>query len=457
MKKSILWIVSILAAIVCLAGCDRQDRSLSDPVASYEQSLSQMHTHPSLSASLQTTRLIQKGEESYPLYTSSLVQYSGLSSDGFAAQAENTALIGSYAIPYTLAFSNGESILSINEKAFTQEMSGDAFLARFAPLVTLEPANYRQVDVMKDGVKTHLFFGDALKAESWAVEQYDSLGTAGGMVTLDEEGAILRSYYTVTYTLNGFTYVLYYTAQYDYAPVSVSPDITQHSGLAVEDIQIPLLTEYASARLIHAKSVSSQLREQILCQAGRISRNELAEIYIDGAFHSADTTVEQTDHAISGETTVHTQNESFDNGEYALSINGQEATDTNALTQEDMTRYCVDTLVSSILLPEYFTQISVTQLPGSVIRLEFEADTDLAKAVFKEACQILYDDAALVKKMEESFTAGSVSGYLVVDAHTFMPSSSGYTFLGIQTMDSHGYQMSVSVDQNYSFPATKNS
>ncbi len=455
MKKPILWTVSILAIILCLTGCGRQDRSLSDPVAIYEQSSSQMNTHPSLSATLQTTQLIQKGGQSYPLYTSSTVHYSGMSSDSFTAQAENTALIGSHSIPYTLTFADGESILSINEKAFCQEMSADTFMMRFAPIVTLKPSNYAQVDVMEDGDKTHIFFSEPVAAESWAVDQYDSLGNANGMVTLDEQGSILRSYYTVTYTLDEITYVLYYTAQYDYAQISVPAASKQANRLLVEDLDIPLLTEYASARLTQARSVSSQLREAIICQAGRISRNEIAEYYIDGSFLSADTTVELTDHAVSGETTVHAQSESFDDGKYSVTINGIDQAASNVLNQEDMARYCADALVSSILLPEYFTQISVTQLPGTQIRLEFTADKALSKAVFQEACAILYEDPKLVKTMEDSYTAGSVTGYLVVDTLTFLPQSSGYIFQGTQSIDSHGYMISVSVDQNYAFPAEK--
>ncbi len=445
MKHKGIFHYIVFALALLLAACGSTEK-ISTPPADRYTAAAEALAEGDFTMELTTNRVISHGEDRLRRSVSQEIGFHGYNSKtpDFSSQMEFR--IGEKTVTATETFRDNTLYLELNGSCFKQEMEAASAFSRCAPAKLLDPQRYSGVEAVTEKGKTVISFFDPKEGEPWAVPAGAALLDAAGTAILQEDGTLHQSSYSVTYREGDVTVTLQVTARYRPGAKEVALSQLHRDAPEVQNVDAVLLLETACLELLEQPLIHASYTAATGCGAGDLHRTQQTQLLWDrreGFQVTLDTGV--TLDSGSGVSSFQ-QAEAFRDDEYTISLNGQPAVTDRAVTQEEMTRYCSDLLVESVVLPEHITAASILEA-GDRYRLEFTGSQALADLLGEKAYTALYDGQALLPGLETR----EITCWVELDLRTGLLLSSGMYYAGEDAAAALPYFVTCSLNQVYSY------
>ena len=366
------------------------------------------------------------------------------------ADLQETYTLGDHTVSITEHFDSGVCALQIEGAGFVSQIAADQYTARFAPLLLIHEELYGSISATIENGLTVLTFSDATAPEDWIGINPANVISITAQAVLNADIHLVESRYIIRYRSGNAVIETTVTSvlNTDFVPtLQAFPDTAKFVEISHPDI--PKLLEQATGYVLQAASVTSNLTENITCQAGGLDRKQTA--VLDLLLSDSDVkarferNIQLTDYTQNGATANSSQLELFLNGKYSL--NGEAVTD-NAIDAAQMLTYCHDTLVFPILLPKYIVGLTVTEENDRWI-LAFDTTRELSDVISAHACQTLYKNPDILNDLASSYEVNYTSGHLVLDKYTGLPLEASLRYSGTHTIAGYAYELRYELTQTY--------
>lgn len=360
-------------------------------------------------------------------------------------------MIGDYSIPSALTYSDGTAYLTLGNSRFYSSMSELEYRSKYVPVILFDPTIYHTCQAVYNGSTTTVYFSRATDAEAWAADHYDALREASGYAVLDADNQLIHSSYTIHYRLGNAQ--VRKTFDVSFTPVESAidkPNAADYQKL--DDLDAPIALERACGFLLQAETVSAKIADTVVCEAFGDHRTQETALKISGigeAFSAnMDISVTSVNSSRGGETTHKTQSITYENEVYTVIEDNGTPVIKNDTAPETMRLFCQDSLVGTILLPEYVTAVTVSEEDG-IRTYAFSANETLSQLMSQSVCSILYQNPDLLNTMASAHTTNTMEGYLSIDTLTGLPTASGIRYGSIYTVDEFPYTLQYISEQEY--------
>ena len=380
--------------------------------------------------------------------------YENPGSDTMRASATETVTIGSQAYKTTEFYIDGTAYITVNDSGFSSKMTADAFSARFIPSVCLEPSLYAQITGVDTGESYILSFSKPSAPEDWIADTISGFETAAGTAYISHDGKLLRSVYTISYKLSNATVNLSIMVEPVAAPTTIQSPADLESYVPITYLDGPKQLEKACGYLLLARNLSAVYTDETYFEAFGDKRVENINLYtsLAGAWSAlVDTKRSITNTSREGEVSNSAEKQLFAGNIYCSAKDGGALIPDATIRLQDMQNYCNQRLLSTIMLPEYITQCTMTQ-DSKTITIRFNGNEDFAKLISSNACQILYQKPELLNEIAQSSTTKTLTCYLKIDKTSGLPLSAGIEFSGSFEVNQLPYVLSFKADQTYVIP-----
>lgn len=398
-----------------------------------------------------STRQFTVGKETFSLSEDLILTIQHGDNQALTALAEITTDYGVQKTAYRQLYHQGTMYTDIAENRFSSPMTGDAFLARYAPAALLSSSLYTDCTAVRKDNVIEITFSGATAAESWLDTQGLQLISATGFAQVENE-RLLSTAYTAQYILGNAIWkvTVTQTVQPDHRePITPPADTAAYRPMTYADA--PVLTEQAFGLMLQATSVTSVTQEQLYCQAAAFQKN--TQTYLN-TFGPADSPMAQVEQAVSqqhfsagGNTVTEQLLETFKDGKYTAISNGADPKPDDTVTAAVMREYCLNTLTENLLQLDYLTDATCTDL-GNILLLEFTCDPSLSEAYRKELTYELFQDETYLDKLSSAYKTTDAGYYLAVDRYTGLPTALGIRYAGKHTINGTEYVLSMQTDQS---------
>lgn len=468
MKKPLrITLVSLLvSSLIMLAGCNMTgsttETTAATSAADLTQSLRQLYA--------QAAAYVQSAENflatityekhttvgTYTFTESSRQDFSYLhyGTDYMLADMQEAYRVGDRTVNITEHYDSGNCALLIDSSGFTTQLTPDAYIDRFAPLLLLDADLYESITTQTEDGMQILTFSQPVEAENWTGVDFHNVSAITGKAVLNADGRLVDTSYNITYTNGSATITLSVTVALntDYVPTLLPfPDITKYT--AISDPDIPKLLEQASGYVLQASAVTSSSDEKIVCNATGLMRTQSTalDMHRNGNdFKARLQRISQlVDYTQGGAATNLSQLELFLDNRYTIDKHGT-TTSNNTIDAAYMLTYCQDTLVFPILLPKHITGMTVVE-QGSTWVLEFDTTRELSDLIRDNAIASLYgqNNTNILDDMASSYEVNYTSGQLVLDKHTGLPLEATLRYSGTHTIAGYAYVLTYELTQAY--------
>ncbi len=458
-KKSIL----LLAVCTCLALCliiglapaptdgpDSGDSTLA-PGSDSLQSAARLYAAAKgklLSASeLAYTYTYQQTRafagEAYSETRSGTANYAGLHAEDLEALIQEEVAYGSYGTHFTESYRNGRGYSQVRGTSFVCDMEPDDFLARQVPAVLLNEALYNSAELSG----TQITFSDATALECWADPSGKAeLISAGGAVTLNDDGQISAIRYQAEYILGTISYTLDVTVAIAVPSEPVHPEYPENCA-PISDLEIPRHMLRTVDGVYSTNSASATYTEALRFGVLQETRTKTGGYYFHGSgdHFLANLNYQNTRATATGSTSATSQNNTFRDGQYTCIVNGGEAHVDSSFSAENIRALCDDSILSAMMMPEHIAGAQITD-DGDFLRITFQGNDGFILYF----CGNIYTAMGLdisLDMLAESSTTQDAGGYLVINKYTGLPTSMGLSLARTHVLNSLPYDMSYRLDQ----------
>ena len=458
MKKFVI----LLAALLLLAGCTRQEPETTAPPTTtvptpttppaerYAAARAAVAESKNLVLEYTVSEERVIGGNSFTKQVEGDASYSNINRTQMTAIVEETLDLGVYSCAYAEAYCKGKAYAVINDCRFGAKLTSEEFVDRQIPAVLISEELYETV-VSEPGADTTLIrFSDPVALESWVGD--GELISASGVALLDNEGHLLQTEYQAEYATEKVSYKLQMTVSVkapktlDLSAVHIAHD---QESIPLTNLDAPRALVQTVADVYAAQSLDCRMTEIIDSEAIPLRRSQETGLSFRGAGETleADTsyTVSYTDYR--GEITEKRQAEWFRDGVYTVSVDGGEATENGEITAVAMRQYCEDTVLSGLFAMKYLKDAVAEETNGD-IRFNFAGNEAFCADLMLQLSTFLQVDLDGQAQSMETLTAG---GYLTVDGETGLPVGMGMYFSRYHTMNSIRYKLSYSLDETLTF------
>lgn len=392
---------------------------------------------------------------SYPKTGVGTAVYSGMGTDHMEALVTEDLTFGSYEAKYIQSYLGGKAYTKASGSSFVSQLSAQEFLSYQIPAVLIDSSLYSTVTWEGEaGSRITYRFSNANDFEAWTNIPPDAhMVDANGYAILDETGTLQESIYRLRYVLNGNPCHLEVKVILSSADQSTSAQHPQYPENCVQ------LDAYLAPRLIlqtvgavySTHNLTGNQTETIYCEAAAVARTQ--QIQID-AYGTDSDFMAQVGYTVSlanyaGTPTVNTQVETFRDGSYSYRINGGDPIPQSNINAQQMRQYCEDTLLSSLLTPEFITSAKAVDT-GEFYVIQFTCKDELSNSVFADILKLLSLD---LDNFAQSFTTETGTAYLSISKATGLPVTLGRSFTRIHVIDGVSYRTTYQVDSSISLPS----
>lgn len=378
------------------------------------------------------------------------LEYQNIGSDAFCAAITETLTTGTHTVEITETYLDEQCFFTVAGVPFQSQLTQEEYLARFTPLVMIDPSLYSSVTGIQRNGETILSFQNPKAAEAWAIPEACVLQQAEGSVYLTSDGQLAKSIYTISYNASQAHVKYSVSVQLQSgSSQTIAKPANAKNYTSISYMDAPRMLEIASGHLMDCGNIQASYSEQIHCQVFgdlRITDITLKTDHTDGWFAQVDTVVSMENTGKSGASSKKQQTEIFQDGTYRALIDGTESSEIQDVSKEAMLSYCRDILVGSIILPDHIANASVNQTP-EMIQIEFDANDAFADLLKADALNALYQTNDILQ--DKAYQTESVVCYLHLDAETLLPVASGYKLTGNYQVDGISYPLIHSTDQSY--------
>ena len=469
MKRRLFALLLALAMVFSLAGCT-QDPQPTETTAAPTETTAPPPTEPDLAAlyaqaakpieeaenlelSVSITEKRSVGGDTYSESTTQSVALQGIGTDALTASVEETVTIGEYVYSSKEFYSQGTAYLMFDNLPFSAQLTQEDYMARIVPGVLLDETIYGEVTSQTVDNITVLTFTQPSAPEEWLVPENAEFLSAEGTASLDGDGNLTETGYTVSYQ--------YGSTRYDLT-VKVTPVVVDSMNLSstlpaseedyveLEYMDAPYLLLRAKHDLIQADNLTGSTIETLITQAGGAirSRQETFNLYGTGADaltkHTANVSIQGAQGLIDEyeleETIIDGKLEYTENDDAPVS-----APVSDSETEEIRGDY-LDVLLEKLWHPEYIASASISDL-GSVYLVELTGIDALGDTYQGNACYEFWHDADFLNNLASKYSTTQLEGYLSIDKYTQLPVAFGYSYKGIHNIDGGFYALSQQWDQ----------
>lgn len=380
-----------------------------------------------------------------------LVSCIGSGSGQMQASIEETLTSGKHKSSISEIYQNGTAYFSINNSKFSCDITAEEFEANLIPIAPLSVQLYSEIIGVNTREEYIVYLSGATLPEDWLKLEGVSITKSSGTAYISYTGMLTKSVYNLEYTKGNAQFYLSVIVEVaDAVPDIKAPEKTEHY-VKVQNLDGLRMLERASGYLTQVANIQAKNAEYTYFEAfgDRRAQEILVQIKKDAAWSaSIDTSIKLSNDSRVGQDSEYSQKEIFKNEIYTLSKQDTPPAQNIEITQEHMQTYCQNILVSTIMLPEYITQCTVNY-SNDRIRFTYSANEAFASQVSSNACQTLYQDAALLERISQNNAMQTVTGYLDIDVVSGLPVSSGLQYNGTYTAEGTLYQMQYSAGQIY--------
>ena len=424
--------------------------TIPNPEEIYSSSLPAIASSKNISLKISQTKEISVENDVFSEQSQQTLTYNDFGEESMRIKLEETLTIDSHSVEFTELYANNIGYVTIGESKFTSNIA-ENYTNRFTPAILIDPALYGSITGVNSGLGYIIYFSEPTAAENWAFIEGSEFIDANGTAYVDFNNNLTKSIYNLTYQLDNIRFQLTYTVEISTdCPEIILPEDT--SGfISIEYLDGPRTLEKASGYLMQAKNVSSTYSENIYCQffGDRSTRNIELNTQAEPTWSAdVETNTTLSNDSRIGQETITNKLERFTNEKYSVAVNGGEPVDNDQVKAEDMHSYCENLLVGTIMLPQHIRNAKITQT-DITLRIDFEANKSFANVVASNACQILYQNSALLDTLSENHTVDTARCYLKIDMITGLPIATGITCDSTYTMTGLPYQFTFKADQSY--------
>lgn len=459
--RFILYCVSVsllLTGIVLVAVLSNADepKPLENAEAVYQEAVNRLNGQQDLKLNITYDKSTSIDGNIFRERSTQTVTYQDLGTDQMRGFAEETIQIGDHAFHITELYADGIGFFTVDDAPFQGSITKEEYLARYIPAATISAELYAGIDGTSTKKGAVIQFSQAALAESWVREDGMENLTAEGTAQLDAQGNLTKTVYLLSYTRGHASITLTATVSIEQAePVQLPQDTAIYTKISYLDG--PRMLETACGYLLSTDTVTAAHADNISCEAfGDVREQTIQVRTTDGATWTAavDTTVTVENSSKTGSSATTKKAEVFENGTYTAKIDENDPTVSDQIGAADMRQYCRDILVATIMLPEYITDVKLTDTE-TALRIDFTASEAFAKMLSAEACATLYQKEDVLNGISQSYRTDSVSCYLTIDKQFGFPAASGFSYSGTYTISDLPYKLQYKADQNYTILTTE--
>lgn len=427
---------------------------LDKPNTVYQDALASISEADDMTLSISRTQETTVGGTSYLRITEQTVSYNGINTADPRIMLDEQISIDTHSIQSSEIYAENNVYFSVNGNLFKTTFDKDEYLKRLTPAIVLDPSLYDDITGIDTGKEYTINFESSVTPETWlnisSAQFYDARGTA----TINYNGELTASIFTVSYSIGNVLVRETVKVQVDLATTKITLPNDLSSYTSINYLDGPKMLELASGYLIQTKSVSADYKDQIYFEAFGDRRLQTISMHAhkrDQWAAYVDTTVKLVNDSRIDQQTEFTKNELYLDGRYTVSSNGGNKSENPEITVDTMYNYFQDLLVSTVMLPQYLASSDVTE-EENIRRITFTGNSDFAKLLQQNACNLLYQNSELLNEMTVS--TDTLIGYLEIDVRTGLPLSSGINFVGSYKTEGLPYQIQYQAEQHYTLPST---
>lgn len=445
---------------LCACGEQQETAPTTEPVvtlspadvgAIYTDSIAGLSDSKQILLSLEDTRTITLGRQSFTITESGTAYYSKDVSGKAIAEISKEIDYGMYNLQVEELYVEGRVFAHVGEDMFSQQMTEADFLARCTPLVMVDAALYQNASVSTGG-KTLQFY-NATMPEAWVnMPGGAQLISASATVTLDDTGSIASTLYDIQWQEGAVAIRRQVRAKASIPEVRTLQAPAFGAGYKNTDyLESIYRLEEAYGLMIQATCVTSVTQETLVCQAagiGRVAQKNIDYWKLDPELMIR--TIQeltQTDYS-TGTVTTDKMDEIFDSGIYTYSANDSEWQQNDEVNFSLMLNHYQSMLLSNIWDISNFSGVTVASENGMTL-FTFDCGEDFDAAMRADINSSLFDDETYLDALASEYRSGKNSYYIAIDNASGLITATGLSYSGYHTIGGTEYALIQQVNQSF--------
>jgi len=471
MRRHFCILVMVLAALLCLAGCETQpdpapttlpttvptETTLPpeteppiDPYALYAEAAAAIPDD--LVMAVFIDRQIQAADMLLESSSQQNITYLDRGTDTFRARATDTSLYGGYSSAASETYVEGVLYASTSNSYFSDEMTAEEFTTRYIPPVLLDASLYESLEY--DGKDTFTFSG-ASGLEQWVLDGEAEIISAEGTAIV-ANGTIVEATYSVTYLIGG-TQISLEVEQMLGVPdnITIAAPSGNHSYRLVDSFDAIRSVDQVYGYLMAANTMEASVYQAV---SSTFSNAALIQQYAVDVYDIGDDPMFKVDGAIAvvnlsngmqqGVTLV----ETFRNNVFQSAQNGGRPVSDRSISRTMMRDHCQSLYRTVFPEIKYMEKAQIFDLGGLQVA-SIICDEKYSDLVTASLCEMLYGEPDALEKQSSAFTGNPVEFYVTIDTNTGLPTAIGSSYSAVHTVYGREYTLGQDVTCSFSLPA----
>ena len=375
----------------------------------------------------------------------------GFGADNMRVSKEEVLTNGKHKTELSEIFSNGTLYTAINDACFSSLIASADYTQTMVPIVLLDYSLYHSFSGVDSGEEYVIHIADPTAPEKWAYSEGMTFVGASGTAYISYEGKLTKSVYILEYTKENVSHRVTYISQLTEKTPEVTVPENANNYTPIQYLEGLKMLERASGLLTQIDNIRAVSKETTFFEAFGDTRTKTVVLEtkkdIDwSAKVETETTLSNASRP--DQDSVYTQTETFKLGIYEQEMTGIPIVQNLDITEEEMQTYCLNLLVSTIMLPKDILQCQKEENNG-VIRITYSASKDFTRQISQNACDTLYQNPDLLTELAENNIMDEMFAYLELDSGTGLPLASGIYYSSTYSAEGLPYQFRYEADQTY--------
>lgn len=421
----------------------------------YAQARTAIDEAPALDLNVTASRTRSVGGEIYTENATQMIRLRNIGTEQLQAAVQDSTTVNTYVMETREYFTGGTVWMQLDSLYYTAAMEAEDYLRRLVPAVLLDAQLYNSVTAEETPSGYSLTFSEPSAGESWLVPENAELLSAGGTATLDAQGRLAGTAYTVSYRYGSTTYDTSYTVSVtvpEAAELENPITAAQEEFVTVEYIDAPWLLQRAAYDILQTQNLSYTSTDTMISYAGGVifSQQETLDLYGTGTDTMSNYTVDISLQDYSGTIDEYKLEENVQDGILKYFENDDNPTAqklTDSMISELRGAY-VDVVLDFLWEPRDLTSATITDL-GSVLLLEFEGNDALGDVYEAAAVSTFWGDENFLRDLADGYHTDTLKGYLSIDRYSELPVAFGFTYEGTHTLEGQDFQLTDQWDQTF--------
>ncbi len=456
-KRKLIKITVIVLAVAVVAGLliarlrKRPVTELTDAKTVYMNAADAARDIRSYVLEITKAHQITAGGNTYSENANILLSCLGLGSDEMKVCKEETLTSGKHHTEYSEVFSDDTLFTAINESYFKSMIASADYVQKMIPIALLDCNLYNAFSGVDSGEEYVVHIADAIAPEAWAYTGDITFTNASGTAYINYAGKLTKCVYILEYKILDASHRVTFTAQLTEKTPEISvPDNTQNYT-QIQYSDGPKMLERATGFLTQIDNIRSVNKETTYFQAFGDTRTKTVALEVKNDIDwsaKVETETVLSNESLAGQDSIYKQSETFKLGVYELEITGIPSTQNLDISEEEMQEYCLNNLISTVLLPKDIAQCQKEENNG-IVRITYTANKDFAQQISQNACDTLYQNPNMLTELSEKDMIDEIIAYLEFDASSGLPLSSGILYSCTYTAEGLPYQFRFEANQTY--------